>query len=809
MVARPGSIQYNWNAGELDPAAAGRADIKQYYSGAKYMRNTEPRPQGGFRLLPRTRDCGDVRANLIVQVGTYTPTLGPHSAAATIATMTYATPQAIAAVDITDLSANVALTDAVRVEYFDGAAWQAIAAALDVAVTARRRRVGFAPGTTVTTQQVRIRLILTPPSATTFVLGGMSVLIEGAAATVAREFAISISNEEAFMGVVTPGHIDIWKSGVYSGCAYLPYTGAQITGLTRTARLETLLLWHPDVATQRIRRQGGDHEWAVDDAPWVNTAEVDYGGIYPITTDEWTLTVTSNAAPTGGLISMTVNGEDTTSVEIAGSWTGFAADLKAAIEALPSVGPGVNVTVIGTPTVTLAKWKIEFAGTDNEGTRYSVSAQLNPTTFTGAATMAHTRFGDKGGEAIISPARGYASCGVFFEDRLWQGAFKSKPGALLGSVNGEYFDLNIELQNPAGAVLLNLDQDGADKILHMTAGRFMAIFTSAAEYYISSRPVSRQATVNVVQSTRNGCAPTIAPVEQEMSLLYVGRSRNIIYAATYSDVSQVFESEPISLLASHLVAGVKAAALQKTNSATVANRYWMARDNGTVSVAVLIRGQEVAAFVRWETDGAVQDVAVDGQNIAYMIVQRTIAGQPRLIFERGEESLWVDQARDVAVIEGQQVITGLSRFEGATVWAVVDGYVDGPHLVTGGTITLGYATKAAGTITVGRWTPPSVKPLPPPRLVAERTQLKRPMRIHTVRGEADGCTSLAIAANGGQPQDVAFVQFGDLADQPVPPVFGPFTVSGLRGWSAEGDVEITQIRPGAFDVRDVTVESKT
>jgi hypothetical protein len=112
-------------------------------------------------------------------------------------------------------------------------------------------------------------------------------------------------------------------------------------------------------------------------------------------------------------------------------------------------------------------------------------------------------------------------------------------------------------------------------------------------------------------------------------------------------------------------------------------------------------------------------------------------------------------------------------------------------------------------VTVGRWTPPRAETLSPTRLVAERTQVKKPQRIAAVRGELHGVQSLAIAANGGPVEDVPLAPWGGATDAAGNlPKFGPFEKTGIRGFSNGGTVLFTQLRPGALDLRDITVEAR-
>uniref|UniRef100_UPI0013D4D170 hypothetical protein n=1 Tax=Klebsiella pneumoniae TaxID=573 RepID=UPI0013D4D170 len=81
-----------------------------------------------------------------------------------------------------------------------------------------------------------------------------------------------------------------------------------------------------------------------------------------------------------------------------------------------------------------------------------------------------------------------------------------------------------------------------------------------AEYYVSDRVIRRDQPVNVVESSRNGSCPTVPICTTETGLLYVSRARSLIYSATYDDVASAYVSEPLSLLARHLIQGVRGVA---------------------------------------------------------------------------------------------------------------------------------------------------------------------------------------------------------------------------------------------------------
>ncbi len=812
MSAKPGLYQPSFNAGELAGDTHGRTDVKQFYSGAALMRNCEPVPQGGFRLLPRSWHEGRVRALLDAIDGELTQDDATLSAPGVVALLDLDAAAPVEVVEISAFSAASAIADALLVELHDAAAleWVAVSAALDVGTTARTRRVALPPGQSVTADQVRVRLVVAPGGSTAFTVGGIAAFEAGAPATDAVIWPFTFSASEAYDVVIGAGHADIWRGGQFVGAAGLPYTVGEIGGLRTTQRADTMLLWLETEQPQRLMRQGADHEWSVDDVPFDPVADVDYGGDYPKVTDEWEVYLrypTSDSTHAGGanlFLAVIVAGEETPGLDTGSSsvnWSTFAGTLQAAINALPSVGGGVTVSQASSSGLT--RFTIAFGGV-NDGQRFDLAARVVNTT-EAAATATHSQIGDAGGEPLISEARGWPRCGTFYQDRLILGGFRSKPSAIAASVTGDYFNLNARIEAASGAIVQNLDTEGAELIEWLARGRFLMIFTSEAEYFAPDRVIDRNQPINIVECSRNGVAPNVAVVSSEGSLLYVGRNRSIVYAATYSDVAQSYDSDPLSLLASHLVDGVRGAALQKSATETDANRYFLVRDDGLLAIGIMIRGQEVTAFVGWETDGLVRRISVNGANEARVIVEREVDGQPLLFLERLSADVVLDGALAMALEPASATVTGLGIHEGATVWAEADGFMAGPYVVEDSAIQL---PEPASTVTVGRWTAPRVQTLRLPRAIDDRTVVDRPANVHTVRFHVIGTTSIAVGANDEPAEDLPLYRAGDPTDAPLAPVTRELMIDGLTGWSDEGAVVVTQLRPGRLHVRDITIEAE-
>ena len=78
-----------------------------------------------------------------------------------------------------------------------------------------------------------------------------------------------------------------------------------------------------------------------------------------------------------------------------------------------------------------------------------------------------------------------------------------------------------------------------------------------------------------------------------------------------------------------------------------------------------------------------------------------------------------------------------------------------------------------------------------------------------MRAKLFNATSFAVGANGGRLYDVAL--HGHDSDHTTGeltrPVAGEFALTGLQGWSYGGRVRFSQLRPGTFTLRSLTIEA--
>ncbi len=807
MVARPGTERTNFNAGEISKELWDRPTVEQWYAAAAFMARLEPVPQGGCDLTGGSLHRGWTGRQMAANGAVAGGVVAGVTTAGLVATIDFGTARAIAGLDLTGFLASQAIDNALVFEVTNNPAVSGtvIAPALNVRTTARTRRIAFAPGAAVTGRYIRIMLAVAPPSSTTFTIGTVTALAESFS-LVARLRRFGVTRSEAYVLSMSAGHVDVFEAGIYVGCASVPYSAAQVAEVTFTQRFDVMLVWHPNVSPWRILRSAGDHDWQSDAIVWTNIPTADLGGSYSnAVAERWAIYLTYTGTIAGQQFVINVDGDNTNAINVAAGpdWNATAASIQTEINALAGVGSGATVTASAATGVTT--FEVTFGG-QNAGEPFSVTGQVISTT-SAAITTGRRIKGIRAGEPIMSASRGWPRCGVFYGDRLFIGGFRSKPSAYAASAPGEYFDLNIDVASASGPILDNLDTDGPEAILHFVRSKQLVAMTDSAGRYLSNRAVTRTDPRNWVFSTNDGIAASLDAVESESSVIFVNNERTALLAATYSDTSLGYDVAPISLLASHLIDNVVSMSLQKAASQTDSQRLWMVRGDGLLVIGLLIRNQDVTAFVRWPTDGFVRSVSVDANNLVTIVVERQVAGVARLVLETIDPSLFLDQTITQTFGSPTSVVTGLSALEGASVWAIADGYVEGPFTVTGGQISL---AQSATSITVGRWTPPVLTTLPLSTIINGRdVVLKRPKRVHTVRVKLADTTSIAIGANEQPAIDQPLPRFGDPVDQP--PISQDYLLeaAGLEGFSDTGQVTITQKRPGKLKFTAVTTEAKT
>ena len=844
MVGRPGKFQPRFTAGQLDQLMQANTDVDAFQKGAAQMVNVQPLPQGGFTLRDGLKKLDRVRGAPVAVApngGTALPLAAVAVAANTVvATYTFAAGAVFSYVDVLNFGGSLngtaptlaqpnppespLIAGTISVNYNSGAGWVALDQSFQFVDTLRTRRFALPAGQNLPITGLQVVINCTTAGGCYAWLQQISIWQDGGGPVAAKLAPNAYNAATAYDMVVTPQNIEVYSSNGRVASIPTGIAPAQVTTFKWVQQLATMILTHQAFAPTEIQRQGSDYEWQIQPAQFENIPNYDFGDVVytNYTPSIWLLNfvnfdtqlgTNTPALPAGGAhVTISVNGEPCPALQMApnstGNWNANCSAIKAAILALPGVSAGITVVLSAFNQNSVLIF-VEFGGSGNEGNGWAISG-ICVDKSDAAVTAAQTQIGIDGGEPIMSSSRGWPASCLLTQQRLLLGGFPNAPLSAVVSETGNPYQLSTLLTGATAPMQLTVDGQGNETIVSMHIGRTINIFTTLGEYWVTPGAISATSPPVITYSTSNGIAPTVDPIETEGVTVFTHASLGVLLEYYYEYQFQNYTAKPISVSASSLIKGVVDNALQRATTNTDTNRHYMVLSSGLGVLRATMRSEEINAFAQVQTDGLLQAVDVNARGQVNFVVQRQVNGAPVQFFERMVTGLWLDCAETAAVAAGQTTLNGLADYIGATVWAIVDGYTQGPFVVpAAGAITLEFAVLANGVAFVGRWIAPSVTTLKLPRDVGPRTVVQRPGRAHTVRLNLVATTNVAIGAQGAGPYDCPLYRFGGAAD--IPPSAQPFTgwavTEGIPGFADDVQVQITQTRPGALTITGVTIEA--
>lgn len=823
MVARPATPYRSANAGEFSPDAKGRVDIKQYYSAGLAYKNCEPVPQSGFRQMGGTWRKGFWRKPLAARAITSPATsAGPHTGTQTVWTGTVAGTVAAVYVDQLAISAGTATFEA---QANISGVWTKVGGPFAVSTgTPASRLAAFAPGDQRNATGLRIRATFS--TSATVTIAGVSAFFESGIEVQPRYVTLSTDTGAAVNAAIVPGIVDFFTIDGHVGAARLPtVTADMLPDLDFYAEGATIGLFHGGLRTARLFLATPAQlcDWRVDDWPFETMPIADIGGNYAKTNDVWEVFIRWSGS-VEIFLTVTVNGESTPGISLkdsgvpvetesssAGNWTAFAAEIQAALIALPGLGAGVTVAVTSSNRKS-RKLLFTFGGLLS-GEEYDLSTAV-VNTADASALGYHIEYGKTDFEDLFSVTRGWPGSAGLVQDRLAYLRVPAVTGAMAMSRIAEYFDLNIEGTTDQSARLDKIRSQTNETIVHVREATYVLVFTDRGIYFVPNRTIERNTPLNFVLASEVGAQPNAKPFDLEGETHYIAinpegmtnraaggcQMLRVAEAVTSSQTS--FQADPVSLLATHLVDKVIRTAKQRPSSDQDAAKGWLMRTDGRLVAAQMIRNQEINGFCEWiaASGGLVREISVDGKNRLWLAIERA-GGKTHEVYDT---SVFLQDALTVAD-DLAGLVTNLPFENGAEVYAVADGYVLGPFTVQAGAIDL---QDPYDTIVVGRWQRPYWESMPQVLVTPGDEVVVRPGRIHTAHLNIEGTTSIAIGANGLAPKNVPLAEVGDPVNQPPPAKTKNLTVAGLMGMVEYPTLVVTQTRPGTWRVRDLATGTK-
>jgi hypothetical protein len=526
-------------------------------------------------------------------------------------------------------------------------------------------------------------------------------------------------------------------------------TGAMLSSICWTQSADTLILVHPDLQPIKLVRGGNDATWTATTITFDSIPK--YAFSLSFTNPSATLTpsgVTGNVTLTAGSavfssgnVNQYINADPQGRVRI----TKFVST---------TVVEGItDFPLFNTSAIASGSWEIE-----------------------------------SGYEDVWSSTKGWPRTVSFHEGRLYFGGSKSRPSTVWGSKIGLFFDFKPSEYLDDDAVEATLDTNQLNVIVDLISGRDLQVFTTGAEFYVpqvGTDPIT-PITFTFKAVSKNGTKPGTRVQSLESGSLFIQRQGKALNEFLFSDTQLTYISQRISLLSGHLLKGPSRLALRRATSTDEGDLLMMTNTNdGSMAVYSVLRSQDVIAPSEFITDGEFLDVNVDVTDI-YTIVKRVFNGTTRYFLELFSN----DRFTDCAFTGGASSTATSLPHIAKSLNVITDGVPQSNETVSGGG-SVTFDRPSTTSYEVGLPFTVTLKTMPVEVKLQSGSRIGFKKRIVEVNAVVNQTQHLNI-----NQQQVPFRNFDNpLLDIPVPEFTGIKRLNGVRGYSRDAVIEVTQTLP--------------
>ena len=468
----------------------------------------------------------------------------------------------------------------------------------------------------------------------------------------------------------------------------------------------------------------------------------------------------------------------------------------------PSTTSGSSVTL----TASAATFSSDMVGTylkliDSSGASrfFKINTFTSDTVVVGklSGSLANTTAITTWEEQVFSAKRGFARTVIFHDQRLIFGGSRDLPNTIFMSRAGEFFDFEVGTGLDDEGIQLEISENQVSEIKALTSLRHLTVFTSEQELYIpttENRPLT-PATITIKKQTSFGSG-IIQPLEFDGAVVYLTKTKGAIREFIFSDLSQAYNSDALSILSQDLIVSPVDMASQREASDQVEGYLYIVNSDGTLPVFMSIRKEKLQGWFRYETDGKFKNI-VTVNRVVYAIVERTINSATVTYLEQLSNANFLDSS------------ISLTNATAKTNWQAA--HLPNTNVfVRNGNYSLGqYTTDATGNLVLN--TPvdnveiginyiPKLVTLPPEYQLQDGVSVGQKRRI--VRAVMDVFSTLNIVAKGNRILIRAVNSNFANAPDPITERKEIY----LLGWSKDGTVEITSDEPLQMTLNGILLE---
>ena len=748
-MAKSRFIQSSFVSGELSPLLKGRVDINQYYQAAETADNVVIVPQGGLRRRPGTEFIAQTTralttfpyAGTMPNGGTASVLYSPLDTPTTSTTVGIGTTNEYVVVmadkgptntaevefiDVRQISLSTGTSDEFKIQYsFDNVTYTNAADVPLIGTNPQNFRIKIG----ISARYWRlVRIGTTDLGSATLSLAVFNLKQETGVDSDCKLEDFSVEDDRHYLVEFSRDNIAIFRSQLVGFNIQTTrvadirptYDSSVDVSTVRTAQIENVMLIVGNFEPMRLVNLGTDGDWFLDNIPFTNVPQYDFDDDQsPTPTSEIQVMDIQHGGGTwkkGERFEFDIEGVTSKSITFAGDAT---ADERAAtvfniqknLQDMPVFGE-TGVLVERTAAFT---YRITISGESAKNFEL-FSAYVTEGSTSHEIEFTKTQSGSPRKEDVWSVTRGWPRSMCFYEGRLVIGGTQSKPQSIFMSKSNAFFDFDIDDGDDDEAIFATISARKLNDIVDVYPGRNLQIFTSGAEFAITSKPAT-PSNINIQPQTSHG-ASNIEVQDVDGSTLFVDRHGKSLLSFLYSFNEDAYTTDDRSVLASHLISQPVDMALLAGTASDDANWLFIVNSDGTATILNTLRSQDINGFTSWNTTGDIKSACVVDDQL-FMTVERNVNGTDKLYLERWDFDYRMDCAIKGSHISG--VIDDLDHLEGETVKVVTrEGFQDAyenivcsSYTVSGGSITLNSDERYSPvTYEVGLPFTCTIKPMP-------------------------------------------------------------------------------------------------
>lgn len=286
---------------------------------------------------------------------------------------------------------------------------------------------------------------------------------------------------------------------------------------------------------------------------------------------------------------------------------------------------------------------------------------------------------------VFASAGNYPGTVGYYDQRRIHGNTTNEPEKVFASRSGKFSNFTISSPSQQDdAVFFTIAGRQVNAVRHLIDIGNLVILTAGGEWvaYGNAEGALTPGSPGLKQVGSNGAAAVPPIIIGNNNLLFLQARGSLVRdfrTVVSNDGTTGFSGDDLTVFAPHLFEGhsiVRWAFGQIPHSII-----WAVRDDGVLLGLTYIKAHEIFGWHRHDTDGFYEDVAVvpeGDEDMVYVIVRRTIEGQPRRYVERFPSRRVTDVAIDARFMDSYKSYNGwhtgstTMTLSGGTTWAYTE-----------------------------------------------------------------------------------------------------------------------------------------